>query len=53
MNSEAQKSRGVEGLAGGLCATVCPRNLIKDFKVEALPDPGLVHSRNNPDAVVK
>ena len=35
----------------GLCATVCPKHLIKDSKVETLPDPGLVHSRNNPDAV--
>ena len=33
----------------GLCATVCPKKLIKDSKVEVLPDPGLVHSRNNPD----
>ena len=36
----------------GLCATVCPKKLIKDSTVEHLPDPGLVHSRNNPDAVV-
>ena len=36
----------------GLCATVCPKHLIKDSKVEHLPDPGLVHSRNNPDAVL-
>ena len=36
----------------GLCATVCPKKLIKDSNVENLPDPGLVHSRNNPDAVV-
>ena len=36
----------------GLCATVCPKKLIKDSKVEHLPDPGLVHSRNNPDAVL-
>jgi len=36
----------------GLCATVCPKHLIKDSNVENLPDPGLVHSRNNPDAVV-
>ena len=36
----------------GLCATVCPKHLIKDSKVEQLPSPGLVHSRNNPDAVV-
>ena len=36
----------------GLCATVCPKKLIKDSKVETLPDAGLVHSRNNPDAVV-
>ena len=33
----------------GLCATVCPKKLIKDSKVETLADPGLVHSRNNPD----
>ena len=33
----------------GLCATVCPKKLIKDSKVEHLPDAGLVHSRNNPD----
>ena len=33
----------------GLCATVCPKKLIKDSNVENLPDPGLVHSRNNPD----
>ncbi len=36
----------------GLCATVCPKKLIKDSNVENLPDPGLVHSRNNPDAVI-
>ena len=36
----------------GLCATVCPKHLIKDSNVENLPDP-VVHSRNNPDAVVK
>ena len=36
----------------GLCATVCPKHLIKDSKVETLPDTGLVHSRNNPDAVL-
>ena len=36
----------------GLCATVCPRKLIKDSNVENLPEP-MVHSRNNPDAVVK
>ncbi len=36
----------------GLCATVCTKKLIKDSKVEYLPDPGLVHSRNNPDAVL-
>ena len=36
----------------GLCATVCPRKLIKDSNVENLPAP-VVHSRNNPDAVVK
>ena len=35
----------------GLCATVCPKHLIKDSKVEHLPDPGLVHSRNNPDHI--
>ena len=34
----------------GLCASVCPKHLIKDSKVETLPDP-VVHSRNNPDAV--
>ena len=37
----------------GLCATVCPKHLIKDSKVETLPDAGLVHSRNNPDAVMQ
>jgi len=36
----------------GLCATVCPKKLIKDSNVENLKDP-IVHSRNNPDAVVK
>ena len=36
----------------GLCATVCTKKLIKDSQVEHLPDPGLVHSRNNPDAIV-
>ena len=36
----------------GLCATVCPKKLIKDSNVENLPDP-VVHSKNNPDAVVK
>ena len=36
----------------GLCATVCPKKLIKDSNVENLPDPVLVHSRNNPDAVI-
>jgi ferredoxin len=36
----------------GLCATVCPKKLIKDSKVETLKDP-VVHSLNNPDAVVK
>jgi Na+-translocating ferredoxin:NAD+ oxidoreductase RNF subunit RnfB len=36
----------------GLCATVCPKKLIKDSRVETLPDPGLVHSRNNPDAML-
>ena len=35
----------------GLCATVCPKKLIKDSNVEHLPDPGMVHSRNNPDHV--
>ena len=35
----------------GLCATVCPKKLIKDSKVEELADPGLVHSKNNPDHV--
>jgi len=34
----------------GLCATVCPKKLIKDSNVENLPDRGVVHSRNNPDA---
>ena len=34
----------------GLCATVCAKKLIKDSKVEELSAPGLVHSRNNPDA---
>ena len=37
----------------GLCATVCPKKLIKDSNVENLPDPGLVHSRNTPDAILK
>ena len=37
----------------GLCATVCPKKLIKDSNVENLPDPGIVHSMNNPDAKVK
>ena len=37
----------------GLCATVCTKKLIKDFKLESLPNPALVHSRNNPDAVVE
>jgi hypothetical protein len=32
---------------------VCPKKLIKDSNVENLPDPGTVHSMNNPDAVVK
>ena len=36
----------------GLCATVCPKKLIKDSNVENLRDP-VVHSRNNPDAVVR
>lgn len=36
----------------GLCATVCTKKLIKDSKVEHLPDPSLVHSRNNPDAIL-
>ncbi len=36
----------------GLCATVCTKKLIKDSKVEHLPDPGLVHSRNNPDVTL-
>ena len=31
----------------GLCATVCPKKLIKDSKVELLPDPGLVYLKNN------
>ena len=34
----------------GLCATVCPKKLIKDSNVENLPDNGVVHARNNPDA---
>ena len=34
----------------GLCATVCPKKLIKDSNVENLPDRGVVHPRNNPDA---
>jgi len=37
----------------GLCATVCPKKLIKDSNVENLPDPGVVHSMNNPDHVAK
>ncbi len=37
----------------GLCATVCPKKLIKDSNVENLPDAGVVHSRNNPDAKVR
>ena len=32
----------------GLCATVCPKKLIKDSKVETLPDPS-VKPRNNPE----
>jgi Na+-translocating ferredoxin:NAD+ oxidoreductase RNF subunit RnfB len=36
----------------GLCATICPKKLIKDSNVENLPDAGLVHSRNNPDAIL-
>ena len=36
----------------GLCATVCPKKLIKDSNVENLPDAGIVHSLNNPDAKV-
>ena len=36
----------------GLCATVCPKKLIKDSNVEHLPDAGVVHSMNNPDAKV-
>ena len=31
----------------GLCATVCPKHLIKDSKVEDLGDP-VVQSRNGP-----
>ena len=31
----------------GLCATVCPKKLIKDSKVESLPDPG-TKPMNNP-----
>ena len=36
----------------GLCATVCPKKLIKDSNVEHLGEP-VVHSMNNPDAMVK
>jgi ferredoxin len=32
----------------GLCATVCPKHLIKDSKVEHLGEP-VVHSLNGPD----
>ncbi len=35
----------------GLCATVCPKKLIKDSKVEALPDPN-VKPMNNPEVKV-
>ena len=35
----------------GLCATVCPKKLIKDSKVETLPDPS-VKPRNNPEVKV-
>ena len=31
----------------GLCATVCPKKLIKDSKVELLPDTGVLHSINH------
>ena len=31
----------------GLCATVCPKKLIKDSKVETLPDPGLMHLKDS------
>ena len=31
----------------GLCATVCPKKLIKDSNVENLPDRGVVQPRNN------
>lgn len=37
----------------GLCATVCPKKLIKDSNVENLPDPGLIHARNNPDTILE
>ena len=36
----------------GLCATVCPKKLIKDSKVEGLPDPS-VKPRNNPEVGAK
>ena len=32
----------------GLCATVCPKHLIKDSNVEHLPDPHVVVSMNGP-----
>ena len=32
----------------GLCATVCPKKLIKDSNVENLPDPNVVVSMNGP-----
>ena len=32
----------------GLCATVCPKKLIKDSKVENLPDPSVKQPMNNP-----
>ena len=31
----------------GLCATVCPKKLIKDSKVETLPDKGVIRSINH------
>ena len=36
----------------GLCATVCPKKLIKDSKVEGLPDPS-VKPMNNPEVGAK
>jgi hypothetical protein len=31
---------------------VCPKKLIKDSNVENLPDAGVTHAMNNPDAKV-